>query len=126
MAPADLGIGRYNAWVRATNNFGRSAWSLHYNFVVTTAPTMYATPDAMNRRPALNWQPQAGAAKYEIWVSDANTPQVAVIRKITANSGTTFLPTTDLNAGTYRVWVRAVSGSGTSSPWSLPETFSIV
>ena len=69
--PTDLGIGRYAAWVRATNSVGKSAWSLRYDFTVTTATTMNATPDGINRRPPLTWQPLAGAAKYEITASRA-------------------------------------------------------
>ncbi len=123
--PTDPGIGRYAAWVRATNSVGKSAWSLRYDFTVTTATTMNATPDGINRRPPLTWQPLAGAAKYEIWVSNANTPLVPVIRTITANSDTTFRPAVSLNEGTYRVWVRGVAKDNTTGQWSAFDEFTI-
>ena len=38
---------------------------------------------------------------------------------------TSFTPVSDLPAGTYRAWVRAVSSTGELSPWSIEVNFTV-
>ncbi|MDA1232342.1 MAG: hypothetical protein O2856_16335, partial [Planctomycetota bacterium] len=71
----DLGIGRFNIWVRATNEIGKSAWSKPLSFEINSPVTTIPTPDGMKRRPELTWHQMGGAAKYEIWLSDSQQPE---------------------------------------------------
>ncbi len=119
----NLGVGNYVVWVRAVNEIGKSTWSKPSRFTSKSAVSLVATPDGMNRRPEFKWQPLPGAAKYEIWMSDARTPKVAVLQTTTQNSATSYTPPTNLQAGTYRLWVRGVAADGMKGQWSTVDEF---
>ncbi len=116
---------KYRWWVRAKsaeNVF--SHWSAPSEFFAGGQTTMLTpTGTISNAKPVFTWKAVEGAVRYELVVNHTETG-VAVISKkdIATNS---FTATTDLVAGTYRVWVRAVSVTNTLSTWSLPITFTI-
>jgi len=122
---ADLGVGNYVVWVRAVNEIGKSSWSKPLSFTSKSAVKVTATPDGMSRRPELKWETLAGAAKYEVWISDYRTPSVATLQTTTKNAATTFTPPTNLQAGKYRLWVRGVAADGMKGQWSAMDEFSI-
>lgn len=120
------GVGNFVVWVRAVNEIGKSSWSRSSTFISKSPVTVIATPDGMSRRPELKWNALPGAAKYEIWLSDTRTPTVATLQTTTKDSATTFTPPTNLQAGTYRMWVRGVTADGTKGQWSTADEFSVV
>jgi uncharacterized repeat protein (TIGR01451 family) len=86
--------------------------------VLTTMPTT-----TFSQTPAISWGPAAGAASYDIWVSNLGTNTSGIIRTIV--SSTSFIPSSSLGIGRFRVWVRSLDASGNASAWSLPVTFNV-
>ncbi len=74
--------------------------------------------------PTFTWAPVLGAASYHLTVNRINVPQVGIINQ-TSLTTTSFVPTTPLPVGTYRAWVRAVSGTGEISIWSVQVDFNV-
>ncbi|MEJ7595657.1 MAG: hypothetical protein WKF77_29455, partial [Planctomycetaceae bacterium] len=71
--------------------------------------------------PTITWEAVDNATSYDLWVNDAEQRTVQFIKySITA---TNFTPTTNLNLGRTRAWVRANFADGTTSPWSVPTDF---
>lgn len=60
---------------------------------------------------------------YDLWVQ-GTAAQGQVIRQ-TSLSGTTFVSTQPLPAGSYRAWIRFISSVGITSAWSPVVTFSV-
>ena len=121
----ELGVGNYFVWVRAVNEVGKTSWSKPSTFVSKSAVSVIPTPDGMSRRPELKWQPLPGAAQYEIWLSDARTPSVAVVRKHIKSDSGTFALSEDLADCSYRFQVRGIAADGTTGVWSGVNQFSV-
>jgi hypothetical protein len=121
----DLGIGRYSVSVRARNENGYSAWSTQYRFSVNTSVTVNPVPDSVNRRPTVSWNSIPGAIRYDIWLSDVDTPAAAPIRVSTPDGNATFTPANSLTSGTWRVSVRPVAADGSTGAWSLSISFQV-
>ena len=116
---------KYRWWVRgknAQNVF--SAWSGPSDFYAG-GQTEILTPTGTvsNLMPTFTWKSVTGAARYELSLHKDGAG-IAILNKkdILTNS---FTPTTALSSGTYRVWVRAISVTGTLTTWSLPVSFTI-
>jgi hypothetical protein len=75
--------------------------------------------------PQFRWQSVDDAATYIIQVNRLNGSSNQKVFEVSGLTSTTWTPTAPLNAGSYRTWVRVVSGSGVLSPWSNPLDFSI-
>ena len=122
-APWELGIGKYNVWVRATNGASMSAWSPVVTLQDRTAPVfkhVATTQDTL--RPTVEWKSVAGAASYDVWIDDVTRGISQKVRD-TNVTGTSFTPSIDLPVGAYRVWVRAQPASGIPGLWSLHAQF---
>lgn len=80
-------------------------------------------PQTLNR-PMFRWQAVEGAFTYTLHIvrTNGNAP-VTLVNNLITN---TWTPPTPMAAGSYRVWVQAVSSSGQMSPWSVPVDFTIV
>ncbi len=116
---ATLAANDYRFWVRGTSAAGIvGGWSPQMDFSVGGKPVLLiSSGTTTDRTPTVSWSNVAGAATFEIWISRLDTG-AAVIRQSGLTS-TSFTPTSDLLVGkTYRVWVRAVSTTGTISAWS--------
>jgi hypothetical protein len=124
-----LPAGNYFFWVQSVSNTGElSKWSEPYQFTATGGAPVILTPannsSTINPLPRVTWTPVAEAVTYNI--------QVALIGGrfdfITASGLTTnrFTPANPLNAGTYRVWIQAVTSDGRKLPWSASSTFRVV
>lgn len=71
--------------------------------------------------PTITWEAVDNATSYDLWVSDREQMEVMFIRN---NITTThFTPTTPLNLGKARAWVRANFANAPSSSWSSPTDF---
>lgn len=117
-ATTDIPPGAYIVWVRAQSGNSFSAWSnpsalsIGLPPIITSAKTV-GTPAT----PQFTWTSITGTERYELWVN--NAANVRVIYE-TNLKNTTFTSATTLPAGTYRVWVRAVSTMGQITAWSAP------
>ncbi|APZ92509.1 peptidylprolyl isomerase [Fuerstiella marisgermanici] len=121
----DLPIGTYHAWVRPVNDDGAGVWSDLHSFRVGLSEVTITSPDGgfvNTPRPVIEWTAAATATEYDLWVNHVGV-QNQVIRE-TSLSGTTFTPSSDLEDGVYRVWVKA-KNSAEESNWSLGVTFEV-
>lgn len=100
-------------------------WSAPMDFVTNQVPqlTVPGSFNASELSKLINWTATAGAVNYDLWISNHQSVLVLRERNVFENA---FDLRTVLPVGNYRIWVRAVSGSGVTSPWSLPGNFSIV
>src|SRR5207244_4168848 len=78
----------------------------------------------ISAEPSFTWNAVAGAAHYDVWVSD-KTSGTALRNQVVF--GTSWAPTTPLQPGdNYTWWVRAVDNSGANAgAWSTPLDFSV-
>lgn len=124
-----LGDGRYEVWVRAVYQNGQSTrWGQPTSLTVgtpvapSTRPVVTAPLSSITTaRPEFTWTSIPNAVGYEIWIS--NTTSSAPIIRQTGIIGTSFTPSVDLAAGSYRFWVRAITAGGPSG-WSSAQRFS--
>lgn len=123
---ADLTTGHYRWWVRAIGP-GELAgvWSSAADFHVG-GQTRIITPvgTGTDTTPTFSWRPVDGATTWRLWVDRIDVSQSKVLFR-TDLTTTSFTPTVAMAAGSYRVWVQAVSGNGTASPWSPTVSFTI-
>jgi len=123
--PTSLPAGPYRWWVQARSAQNvDSLWSAPAD-VYIGGRTNITSPIGVQitRMPVFKWQAVDGAESYELWVNNnQNTQRVIYERQLRT---TTFTPTTPLVAGTYRVWVRAISSSGSASLWSTQTIFTV-
>jgi hypothetical protein len=116
---------KYRWWVRgknAQNVF--SAWSGPSDFYAGgQTDILTPTGTVSNLMPTFTWKSVTGATRYELSLHKDGVGKAILNKKdILTNS---FTPTTALSSGTYRVWVRAISVTGTLTTWSLPVSFTI-
>jgi uncharacterized protein (DUF2267 family) len=114
-----LPLGEYQVTVRAISLLGEiTNWSAPVNFVGGAAPVISRPTNnsVSGRMPSIAWSAVDGATAYNVKIVNL-AGNVTVVA--TGNlSGTVFTPTTNLAAGKYRIWVRAVSAQGHLSNWS--------
>ena len=119
----DLGIGKFNLWIRARGPQESSPWTPQYNFTISTSVSVNPVDRWQpSSRPAISWNPLLGAVKYDIWISD----QLAGISPYIRNQNiteTSFTPGSDMPLGLYRAWVRGISADGVGASWSLMSEF---
>ena len=98
-------------------------WSHTSEFTTNVTPTVTPVPGSQvytSVRPTLTWTKIDRSARYEIWV-DRNAQSSVFLKTSSASNSYTF--ESDVPAGNYWVWVRAVSVSGNVGPWSAPYQF---
>ena len=73
--------------------------------------------------PTIAWEAVDNAVSYDLWVTDVEQREVQFIEyDITA---TNFTPTTPMNLGAARVWVRPTFEGGVKGDWSTPKVFTV-
>jgi uncharacterized delta-60 repeat protein len=123
--PTDLPNGLYRWWVLAVNSKGLRSQSANVaDIQIGGQPNVLAPLTATDRRPLFSWSAIEGAASFMLHVNRIDIPQAAVIQ-LSGLTGVSYQSTVALPIGTYRVWMRAVSTTGTLSPWSLPVDFAV-
>ena len=125
----DLSAGDWIAWVRSFSFTGDvSPWSLtsrgRFSVNAVTTPVVNAIPTSSVRTPTFTWSATTGAARYQIYVSPVGDTPNPVIN-VSNVTGTTYTSTVQLAARNYNVWVRAISPSNTTGPWSDVVSFTI-
>lgn len=118
-ATTDIASGEYRLWVRAQSGNSFSNWSIPSTFSIGLPPKITSVKTVGDpAKPQFSWTTISGTERYELWVTNTGT-NVRVIHQ-TNLTNTTFTSATTLPAGTYRVWVRAVSTMGEITAWSVP------
>ncbi len=125
--PSDLPNGEYTAWVRAYSNTVFGDWSVARNFSIGTAPVITSPVANGSTSPTPNfvWSSISDAARFELWVDRIVSNVATRVIYETNLTTTSFTAASNLAAGNYRVWVRAVSGMGVTTAWSTPVSFSV-
>jgi len=128
-----LAAGTHLWWVRGVAANGRAGrWSAPAEFSVGGRPVI-VTPisgSTTTTSPQFSWEAVEGASRYTVYVSlvSASNGDAATLEfrsdNVTTTSYTHAIALSNSNA-TYRVWVRAISGDGTLSAWSVPVTFAV-
>lgn len=73
--------------------------------------------------PTIAWEAVDNAASYDLWVSDVEQREVMFVKN--GITTTNYTPTTPMNLGAARVWVRANLNNGTTGEWSPPKVFTV-
>jgi len=124
-AATDFPNGDYTVWVRAQSGSQFSVWSTPRLFSVG-APPKISSPTAngtTGNKPTFVWSSITGTERYELWVTSvATNVRVLYLTNLTT---TNYTATTALTAGSYRVWVRAVSTMGETTAWSNDVRFTV-
>lgn len=116
---------RYRWWVRAKSAQGvYSLWTGPKDFIAGGQTTVLTpTGSTSNKTPLFTWLAVEGAVKYELLLRRDDVTSVVLNKKdILTNS---YTPTTELAAGNYRVWIRAINANGILTTWSAVQTFTI-
>ncbi len=124
--PALPAAGSYRVWVRARDSQGANfAWSTALDFEVNRPPRVLAPlSGGQSSTPSFSWTGVSGAVRYELWVSVLSplTTRMIHLENLTALS---YTPTSALNTGNYRTWIRAFDSSGAATNWSPGYDFSV-
>ncbi|MEZ6063698.1 MAG: carboxypeptidase regulatory-like domain-containing protein [Planctomycetaceae bacterium] len=123
--PTPLPDGPMRWWIRPTADNNRVApWSDVATSDIGGRTTVLApTGTVSDTLPTFAWQAVDGAARYILYVERIGDGLVFRNDNVTT---TTFTATTPLSAGTYRVWVKAISSSdNVSGYWSRPLEFTV-
>lgn len=124
-ATADLGIGQYRTWVRATLNDGtRTAWKLQTFAINGNVNVLPIDLQQTTYRPELQWEAFPGADHYDLWIDNLSTGQKQVVREQNL-TGTSWTSLTDLPFGQYQVYIRAVDATGVATLWTHGPAFNI-
>lgn len=122
----DLPIGKYRIFVRAVAADGIPAkWTNGYDFQVGITTVVTQVTNQISLHPTIAWESVRGAARYDIWVSEEKTPRIPKFGTTTDSDSTSFTLNSDLPAGKYTVWIRALTAEGKAGAWSAGKTFGI-
>ncbi len=116
-----LAPGNYRYWVRAFLSEGvPGPWSAPSNFMVaSSSPAILSvTGRSSTSLPTFQWADTGVNGVYDLWVQ-GTAAQGQVIRQ-TSLSGTTFVSTQPLPAGSYQAWIRSSAALGSQVrgvPW---------
>lgn len=116
-----LPAGDYRAWVRAYSGaVPVSGWSSAADFSVVESsgePVITSPLPVTNSSvPTITWNRIADAATYDVEIAATDSGGAFLIEANTID--TAYRPQQALAPGQYRVKVRSVDGTGTSSAWS--------
>jgi len=71
--------------------------------------------------PTIAWEAVDNAVSYDLWVTDVEQREVMFIKN--GITSTNYTPTTPMNLGAARVWVRPNFAGGVKGEWSAPKIF---
>jgi len=115
---ADLVNGTYRWWVRARGMYDVVGdWSAVQAFSVGGAPQLLPMGSTTSGTPRIEWTKVEGAVRYFLRVDRIDLPTSYVVRQEFLTS-TSYVVSAPLKPGVYRVWVKAISGSGQVTSWS--------
>lgn len=128
-----LANGDYRIWLRGFDDRGNAShWSNPVDFTlqgnVTSAPQQITPVQTVttDNTPFFEWTALANVTDYQIIVRRITSlDQTTVIDRVVEDA-TNFTPTSNLNVGKYRWWVRGINADGNGGVWSQPSDFRIV
>lgn len=129
--PTALRNGNYEFWVRSFNSEGEAGpWSLPFTFSVQDAapaqPTVLAPAGLLaDPTPEFRWS-GSGAHRFDIWVAPTSGGPPVIREQRIPGDVTSFLSSRPLPDGAYRTWVRGISTTGLTGPWSAPRDFTVL
>lgn len=117
--------GTHRWWVRGLTADGTAGgWSSAGEVSVGGRPQILnPTATAVSNRPLLSWSTVDDASSYQVYLTRLDVPSLILNQSGIANSQ--WQLQSDLGQGTYRLWVRAVSQSGSTSYWSQSISFDV-
>lgn len=127
---AALEPGQYRIRVRSIDGGGTpSAFSSDFTLTIESATNAVLVSPTVNSSTAsadllFAWTSVAGTGRYELWVNNLSTSTSQVIYETNLQT-ISFKPTTNLPAGDYRAWVRAIAADGTPGEWSTGVNFTL-
>lgn len=122
--PADLGIGRFDMWIRARSASNEvSAWSTVAQFDVSTPAIVSSVEGLESRSRSFNWTSVPGAIRYEIWINNQTAGRPKVLHNV--NVTDTNFDAIDLDFGIHAFWVRPINSRGRVGQWSAANSFFI-
>ncbi|MEJ7593453.1 MAG: right-handed parallel beta-helix repeat-containing protein [Planctomycetaceae bacterium] len=123
--------GPYRWWTLALSpaSIGpiKSGGSTTTDIYVGGRPTIIAPvagSSTSDRTPTFSWRAVDEAASYQLTVNRIDIAQAGIISQ-TGITTASYTPATNLPAGTFRAWVRAVNSTGELSPWSIEVNFTV-
>ena len=123
-AQIHLPLAKYRVYVRAISTLGEiTEWSEPVEFISggvanVTSPTANATTVS---RPVISWSSVTGAVGYVVQIRNLDTNTVSLTTA--PQPGNSYVLTTALPSGRYRVWVQAVSTAEYRSNWGASVDF---
>jgi len=124
-ATKDFSTGDYDVWVRAIGGKFISIWSVVRSFSIAMPPVILSpvANATTGSKPLFSWTGVTGTERYELWVETITTKTRVIYEKNLTK--TSFTATSNLAAGGYRLWVRAVSVMGEFSSWTKAVDFNV-
>lgn len=120
-----LPFGKYKLWIRGVAESTNpnlpdviTNFSVGFEFEVGGRPVVTSDAVTSDTTPTFTWDAVGEATSYEIFVSDAADPGVALFRQA-GISGTSYTVPSALPEGDYRFWVRAFGVNNQRTAWSL-------
>lgn len=115
--------GEWTWWVRPRfDNSDLGEWSAGRPVNTNGRVTDVAVLLGSNNVFTFNWGPVLGAVRYALQINNLTTGEANTFREDDIPDAT-FTTSTPLTAGSYRIWVRAISGNNDFGPWSLQRDF---
>lgn len=120
--------GDYRWWVIAETSFNglRGNWSPAITFYVGgRAEIIGPLPNAVTSPlPVISWKRIDDAVSYRVWITQIS-PVNRVVVNVSGLTSNSYQVSQLLSAGSFRVWVQAVTAGAVAGPWSLPVNFTV-
>lgn len=111
--PSDFTFGVHRIWVRAVSAAGFNAdWSAPVDYFLEPQ-LLGPITSTFDRRPVFQWTPVVGAEQYEVFIRQPGG--VSIQQTV---SSTSFQTDGDLAIGRHTWWVRGITASGATGPWT--------
>ena len=126
-----LANGSYTFNVRAynaANEAGALSETVEFNLnsPLPVAPKLSApAATTTSVKPRFIWNAVAGVAFYELKVDNLSTGVINYIHQSKLTRTKTFFDPPTMTQGSYRAYVRGISGDGTAGPWSPVHRFTL-
>ncbi len=120
---SNIPSGNYKWWVLAVSSAQagsiRSGGAELRDINIGGQPTITSpvTGTTTGAKPTITWQAVDGAVSYIVFMNRASAPAENVLN-VPGITATSFTPAAAIAAGDYRLWLRAVDGTGKLSSWS--------
>jgi hypothetical protein len=125
-ATSNLAAGTYQVRVRSHNRAGDvSAFSTPYEITVVPMTVTGPAGVVIDATPTITWNAVLGTSRYVLTVDNVTNGTTTVIQQDNLTT-TSFTPSSELMAGTYRVVVQAFDADGLPGEPSVPFNFTIV